>query len=55
MLEGRFAFSAFSGVDEIKANTGRNLRVAPGPIPEPTVQELANLCKLDQTGALRKK
>ena len=54
LLDGWFAFS---GVDEIRANTGWDLRIAPhaGPLPEPTAGELANLRKVDQTGALRKK
>ena len=54
LLDGWFAFS---GVDEIRANTGWDLRIAPhaGLLPEPTAGELANLRKVDQTGALRKK
>jgi glutaconate CoA-transferase subunit B len=52
-LDGWFAFSS---VDEIKAATGWDLKVAPGAcvIPEPTAAELAALRKVDQTGALRK-
>lgn len=54
MRDGWFAFS---GAEEINANTGWNLKVSPGArlIPEPTAEELANLRKVDQTGALREK
>jgi len=53
-LDGWFAFSS---PEEIKANTGWDLKVSPDarPVPEPTPAELANLRKVDQTGALRKK
>lgn len=52
-LDGWFAFS---GVDEIKAHTGWDLKVSPTAhmIAEPTAEELANLRKVDETGALRK-
>ena len=48
---------SFSSIDEIKANTGWDLKVAPGAhvVPEPTEAELAALRLVDQTGALRKK
>jgi glutaconate CoA-transferase subunit B len=54
VLDGWFPFSS---VDEIKANTGWRLRVAPEAreIASPTAAELANLRKVDETGALRKK
>jgi glutaconate CoA-transferase, subunit B len=53
VLDGWFPFSS---PDEIKANTGWNLRISPEAkvIAEPTREELANLRKVDQTGALRK-
>ncbi|PWC44934.1 CoA-transferase [Azospirillum sp. TSO22-1] len=53
LLDGWYAFS---GVEEIRANTGWDLKVAPGagPIPEPTESELAALRRVDETGALRK-
>lgn len=52
-LDGWFAFSS---VEEIKANTGWDLRIRSGAtiVTEPTVEELANLRCVDQTGALRK-
>ncbi|NEV80658.1 CoA synthetase, partial [Rhodopseudomonas sp. BR0C11] len=52
-LDGWFAFSS---VDEIKAHTGWDLKVSPTAhmIAEPTAEELANLRKVDETGALRK-
>lgn len=53
LLDGWYAFS---GVEEIRANTGWDLKIAPGagPIPEPTESELAALRRVDETGALRK-
>jgi glutaconate CoA-transferase subunit B len=47
---------AFSSLDEITANTGWPLKVAPDAhvIAEPTAAELSHLRKVDQTGALRK-
>jgi acyl CoA:acetate/3-ketoacid CoA transferase beta subunit len=53
-LDGWFAFS---GVDEISANTGWDFWIAPnaGPIAEPTPEELTDLRKVDETGAPRKK
>lgn len=52
-LTGWFAFSS---VEEIKANTGWDLKVAAGAhvIGEPSASELAALRKVDETGALRK-
>jgi glutaconate CoA-transferase subunit B len=52
-LEGWFAFS---GIDEITANTGWDLKISASAhvIAEPTASELANLRKVDETGALRK-
>jgi glutaconate CoA-transferase, subunit B len=54
VLDGWFPFSS---VEEIKANTGWALRVAPDAreIPAPSATELANLRRVDETGALRKK
>jgi glutaconate CoA-transferase subunit B len=54
VLDGWFPFSS---VEEIKVNTGWELRVAPaaGEIAAPSATELANLRKVDETGALRKK
>jgi glutaconate CoA-transferase subunit B len=51
------AWFAFSSVDEIKANTGWDLKVAPDAhvVPEPSDEEIAALRRVDQTGALRKK
>ncbi|HVI50582.1 MAG TPA: CoA-transferase [Candidatus Sulfotelmatobacter sp.] len=53
ILDGWFPFSS---IDEIKANTGWDLKVSPtaAVIPEPTAAELATLRKVDETGALRK-
>ncbi len=52
-LDGWFAFS---GIDEIKANTGWDLKVCAGAtiIAEPTAEEIACLRRVDETGALRK-
>jgi glutaconate CoA-transferase subunit B len=52
-LDGWFAFSS---IDEIKANTSWDLKVSAAArvIAEPTAAELANLRKVDETGALRK-
>ncbi|MCR6736793.1 MAG: CoA synthetase [Afipia sp.] len=52
-LDGWFAFSS---VQEIKVNTGWDLKVRPGAsaIAEPTAEELARLRRVDETGALRK-
>jgi glutaconate CoA-transferase subunit B len=53
VLDGWFPFSS---PEEIKANTGWSLRISSEAkvIAEPTREELANLRKVDQTGALRK-
>jgi glutaconate CoA-transferase subunit B len=47
----------FASIEEIKENTGWDLKVAPDVqvIPEPTAQELENLRAVDVTGSLRKK
>jgi glutaconate CoA-transferase subunit B len=46
----------FSGIDEIKASTGWDLKVAAtaAPVLQPGESELAALRRMDQTGALRK-
>ncbi|ADI01968.1 CoA-transferase subunit beta [Syntrophothermus lipocalidus] len=51
------AYFPYATIDEIKANTGWELKVSPDVkvIPEPTEQELANLRAVDVTGSLRKK
>lgn len=48
---------AFSSIDEIKANTGWDLKVSPEAhmAPEPSPTELSALRLVDETGALRKK
>jgi glutaconate CoA-transferase subunit B len=48
---------AFSNIDEIRANTGWELKISPdaAPVPEPSEAELAALRKVDETGMLRKK
>lgn len=53
-LESWFSFSS---VDEIKANTGWDLKISQGAhlVPDPTSEELAALRRVDETGALRKK
>ena len=53
-LDGWFSFSS---IDEIKNNTGWDLKLSPTAqeIPDPTPSELAALRKVDETGALRKK
>jgi glutaconate CoA-transferase subunit B len=50
------AYYSFSGVEEIKENTGWDLKVSPQVkmVPEPTEKELANLREIDTTGSLRK-
>ncbi len=47
----------FSSVEEIKANTGWELKLSPQAhvIPEPTEAELSALRKVDETGALRRR
>jgi len=51
------AYFAFSSIEEIKENTGWDLKVSPNVkvVPEPTELELANLREIDVTGSLRKK
>lgn len=46
-----------SSIEEIKENTGWDLKVAPDVklAPEPTARELKNLRAVDETGMLRKK
>jgi glutaconate CoA-transferase subunit B len=53
LLDGWFAFSS---VEEIRAHTGWELRVASeaGPVPEPSAAELAALRRVDETGMLRR-
>ncbi|ALK09370.1 CoA-transferase subunit beta [Blastochloris viridis] len=53
-LDGWFAFS---GIDEVRAATGWDLKVSPAasPVPEPTAAELAALRRVDETGALRRR
>jgi glutaconate CoA-transferase, subunit B len=50
------AWFPFSSVEEIKANTGWDLKVAANAhvMAEPTEAELAALRQVDETGALRK-
>ena len=50
------AYYPFSNIKEIKSNTGWELKVSPKVhvVPEPTVDELKALRKVDETGALRK-
>ncbi|MCL1915608.1 MAG: hypothetical protein FWG17_02695 [Desulfovibrionaceae bacterium] len=50
------AYYPFSSVEEIKENTGWDLKISPNVkmVPEPTAQELANLREIDVTGSLRK-
>lgn len=51
------AYFPFTTVDEIKAETGWDLKTSPAvsPVPEPTERELENLRAVDVTGSLRKK
>ena len=50
------AYYPFSNIEEIKSNTNWELKVSPRVhvVPEPTVDELKALRKVDETGALRK-
>lgn len=50
------AYYPFSSIEEIRANTGWDLRVSPTVhvVEEPTEAELAALRRVDETGALRK-
>jgi glutaconate CoA-transferase subunit B len=51
------AYFPFSSVEEIRENTGWDLKVSPQvrTVPEPTAGELAHLREVDATGSLRKK
>lgn len=51
------SYFAFSSIDEIKANTGWELKISPEVhvTPEPTERELEILRAIDETGMLRKK
>ncbi|MFT3758902.1 CoA-transferase subunit beta [Thauera sp.] len=51
------AWYPFSSVEEIRANTGWDLKVSPTAhvVPEPSAAELAALRRVDETGMLRKK
>ncbi|MGR6836919.1 CoA-transferase subunit beta [Syntrophomonas erecta] len=51
------AYFPFATIDEIKENTGWDLKISPDVkvVPEPTEQELKNLREIDVTGSLRKK
>jgi len=51
------AYFAYSNIEEIKENTGWDLKISPnvGVVPEPTEEELKNLREVDVTGSLRKK
>ncbi|MDR1367488.1 MAG: CoA synthetase [Candidatus Accumulibacter sp.] len=51
------AWFSFSSIDEIRANTGWDIRVAENvaQVPDPTEVELAALREVDKTGMLRKK
>lgn len=51
------AYFPFTTVDEIRENTGWDLKVSPNAreVPEPSEQELKNLREVDATGSLRKK
>lgn len=51
------AWYPFSSIEEIRANTGWNLKVSPAArvVPEPTDEELAALRRVDGTGMLRRK
>jgi glutaconate CoA-transferase, subunit B len=50
------AYFPFTGIEEIIANTGWNLKVAPNVrvIPKPSPEELAALRLVDETGMLRR-
>jgi len=51
------AYFPYTNVEEIRENTGWDLKVSPEvqAVPEPSEQELANLRAVDTTGSLRKK
>jgi glutaconate CoA-transferase subunit B len=50
------AYFAFSGIEEILANTGWDLKMAADVrvVPEPSPEELAALRRVDETGMLRR-
>ncbi len=50
------AYFPFTTVDEVRNNTGWDLKVSPNvrQVPEPTEKELKNLREVDVTGSLRK-
>lgn len=50
-------YYSYSSIEEIKANTGWDLKVSPDvkQVPEPTPRELENLRAVDKTGMLRRK
>ena len=52
-LDGWYAFSS---IEEIRASTGWDLKIAGDAaiLPEPSAAELAALRRVDETGALRK-
>lgn len=51
------AYFGYSSIEEIKENTGWDLKISPNVsiVPEPTEEELKNLREVDVTGSLRKK
>lgn len=51
------AWYPFASVEDIRANTGWDLKVSPTAreLPEPTAEELAALRRVDETGVLRRK
>jgi glutaconate CoA-transferase subunit B len=50
------AYFPFTNVEEVRENTGWDLKVSPDvkQVPEPTEKELKNLREVDVTGSLRK-
>ena len=50
------AYYPFTTIDEVKANTGWDLKISQDVkiVPEPTKEELKNLRTIDTTGSLRK-
>lgn len=51
------AYFPFTDVEEVRENTGWDLKVSPNvrQVPEPSEEELRNLREVDATGSLRKK
>ena len=51
------AYYPFTTIDEVKANTGWDLKISQHVkiVPEPTAKELEDLRVVDETGSLRKK